>query len=178
LEYPSAEPKCKYNPSIFKLVSCLDIIFVIHLSWHGARIYCAMQEALGEAYQKPTLEKFDDALIKEQDNLVQLGVIKTAGTSNKAIDVHQKYKPKNTKKQHPRHNNKQHKGPKPTLSASAPNSDKGAKYKNKKIDRHCNICDKDGHDESKCFKKMAALEAVMMSKVIDFFNHIVMKLLL
>jgi hypothetical protein len=24
-------------------VSCLDIIFVIHLSWHGARIYCAVK---------------------------------------------------------------------------------------------------------------------------------------
>jgi hypothetical protein len=27
--------------------------------------------------------------------------------------------------------------------------------------RHCNFCDKDGLDESKCFKKMAALEAVI-----------------
>jgi hypothetical protein len=29
------------------------------------------------------------------------------------------------------------------------------------IDKHCNFCDKDGHDESKCFNKMTALEATM-----------------
>jgi hypothetical protein len=121
----------------------------------------AMKEALGIAYQKPTLESFYDALIREKDKFVQLGVINTAGTSNKALVIHQKDKPKNPKKQHPRHNNKQHKGPKPTQTDSAPNGDKGEKYKNKKTDRHCNFCDKDGHDESKCFKKMAALEVAM-----------------
>jgi hypothetical protein len=100
-------------------------------------------------------------LIREQDKLVQLGVISTTGTSNKALVFHQKDKPKNPKKQHPCHNKKQYKGPKPNQTASAPNGDKGAKYKSKKTDKHCNFCDKDGHDESKCFKKMAALEAAM-----------------
>jgi hypothetical protein len=61
-----------------------------------------VQEALGAGYQKPSLENFCDDLIREQDNLVQLGVINTAGTSNKALVVHQKDKPKNTKNQHPR----------------------------------------------------------------------------
>jgi hypothetical protein len=42
-----------------------------------------------------------------------------------------------------------------------PNGDTGEKYKNNKTDRHCNFCDKDGHDESNCFKKMATLEAMM-----------------
>jgi hypothetical protein len=32
---------------------------------------------------------------------------------------------------------------------------------NKKTDRHCNFCDKEGHDESKCFKNMETLEAGM-----------------
>jgi hypothetical protein len=100
-------------------------------------------------------------LIREQDKLVQLGVINTAGTSNKALVVHKKDKPKNPKKQHPFHNNKKHRGPKPTQTTSGPNGDKGEKYKNKKIDGRCNFCDKDCHDESKCFKKMAALEEVM-----------------
>jgi hypothetical protein len=90
-------------------------------------------------------------LIREEDKLVQLGVINTASTSNKALVAH------NPKKQHPLHNNKQYKGHKPTQTAFAPNGDKGAKYKNKKTDSHCNFCDKDGHDESKCFKKMAVL---------------------
>ena len=63
-------------------------------------------------------------------------------------------------KQHPRYNNKQPKGPKPAQIASAPNGDKGSKYK-KNTNKHCNFCNKDGHDESRCFKKMAALEATM-----------------
>jgi hypothetical protein len=54
-----------------------------------------------------------------------------------------------------------HKGPKPTHITSSPNGDKGEKYKNKKTVRHCNFCDKYGHDESKCFKKIEALEAMM-----------------
>ena len=100
----------------------------------------AMQEALGTTYKKPSLENFCDALIREQDKLVQLGVINTTGTSNKALVVHQKDKPKNPKKQHLHHNNKQYKGPKPTQIASTPNGDKGEKYKNKKTDRHFNFC--------------------------------------
>ena len=61
-----------------------------------------MQEALEEAYQKPSLDNLCDALIREQDKIVQLGVISIVSTSNKALVVHQKDKPKNTKKQHPR----------------------------------------------------------------------------
>jgi hypothetical protein len=120
-----------------------------------------MQEAPGIAYKKPSLENFCDSLTREKDKLVQLGVISTAGTSNKALVVHQKDKPKNTKKQHPCHNNKQYKSPKPTQTTFAPNGDKGEKYKNKKTDRHYKFCDKYGHDESKCFKKMEYLEATM-----------------
>jgi hypothetical protein len=100
-------------------------------------------------------------LIREEDKLVQFGVINTAGPSNKALVAQQKDKPKYPKKQHPRYNKKQHKGPKPTQTTSTPTGDKGAKYKSNNTNRHCNFCDKDGHDESKCFKKMAALEAAM-----------------
>jgi hypothetical protein len=131
--------------------------------------FYAMKEALGTPYQKPTLESFCDAFIREQDKLVQLGVINTTCTSNKALVVHQKDKPKNPKKKHPCHNNKQHKGPKPTQTNSAPNGDKGAKYKNNKNK-------KDGHDESKCFKKMASLEVEMKKHNIgiDFFFFFLM----
>jgi hypothetical protein len=96
--------------------------------------FYSIKEALGTTYQKPTLESFCDALIREQDKLVQLGVINTAGTSNKSLVIHQKYKPNNPKKKHHRHNNKQHKGPKPTKTISAPNGDKGEEYKNNKTD--------------------------------------------
>jgi hypothetical protein len=123
--------------------------------------FYAMREAPGKAYQKPTLESFCAALIREEDKLVQLGVINIAGTSNKALVAHHKDKPKYPKKQHPHYNNKHYKGPKPAQITSTPNGDKGAKYKNKKTDKHCNFCDKDGHDESKCFKKITALETMM-----------------
>jgi hypothetical protein len=76
--------------------------------------FYAMQEALGTTYQKLNLENFCDAFLREQDKLVQLAMISTVGTYNKALVVHQKDKPKNLKKKHPRHNNKQYKGPKPT----------------------------------------------------------------
>jgi hypothetical protein len=47
--------------------------------------FYAMREALGKAYENPTLDCFCVALIREEDKLVQLGVINTAGTSNKAL---------------------------------------------------------------------------------------------
>ena len=50
--------------------------------------FYAMRESLGKAYQKPTLDSFCVTLIREEDNLVQLGVINIAGTSNKALVVH------------------------------------------------------------------------------------------
>jgi hypothetical protein len=76
--------------------------------------FYAMREALSKSYEKPTLDSFNVSLIREEDKLVQLGVINIAGTSNKALVAQQKDKPKNPKKQHHRHNNKQYKGPKPT----------------------------------------------------------------
>jgi hypothetical protein len=141
---------------IYLILSKLGSAYSVFVS-----TFYAIQEAVRAAYQKPTLENFCDSLIREKDKLVQLAVINTVGTSNKALVVHQKDKPKNPKKQHPHHNNKQYMGSKPTHTAFAPNGDKGAKYKNKNTNRHCNFCDKDGHDESKCFKNMANLEAMM-----------------
>jgi hypothetical protein len=121
-----------------------------------------MREALGEeAYEKPILDSFCASLIREEDNLVQFGVINTVGPSNKALFSQQKDKTKYPKKQHPRYNNKQHKGTKLAQTTSAPAGDKGEKYKSKNTIRHCNFCDKDGHDESKCFKKMEVLEVAM-----------------
>jgi hypothetical protein len=123
--------------------------------------FYAMKEVVGKSYVEPTLEYFCTSLIREEDKLLQLGVINTAGTSNKALVSQQKDKPKYPKKQHPHYNNKQPKGPKPAQIASSPHGDKGSKYKSKNTNRHCNFCNKDSHDESKCFKKMAALEATM-----------------
>jgi hypothetical protein len=92
---------------------------------------------------------------------LQLGLISTLGISNKALVFEQKYKSKNTKKQHPRHNKQQNKDPKPSQPTSAPNGDKREKYKSKKTDIHCNFCGKNGHEKSRCLKKMVALEETM-----------------
>jgi hypothetical protein len=45
--------------------------------------FYSMREALGKHYQKPTIESFCAALIREEDKLVQLGLINTVCTSNK-----------------------------------------------------------------------------------------------
>jgi hypothetical protein len=126
--------KIEEDCCIYLILSKLGSAYSVFVS-----TFYAMQDALGTTYQKPSLENFCDALIREQDKLVQLGVINIAGTSNKALVVYQKEKPKNVKKQHPRHKNKQYKGPKPTQIAFAPNGDKGAKYKSKKIDKHLQL---------------------------------------
>jgi hypothetical protein len=47
--------------------------------------FYATREALGTAYKNPSLESFCDSLIRDQDKLVQIGVINTVGTSNKAL---------------------------------------------------------------------------------------------
>jgi hypothetical protein len=141
---------------IYDILAKLGSVYFVFVS-----TFYATREALGTTYKQPSLKSFCDALIWEQDNLVQLGLISTVGTSNKALVVQQKDKSKNLKKQHPCHNNKQNKGLKPSLPTSTPNGDKREKSKNKKTDKHCNFCGKDGHLESKCFTKMESLEVEM-----------------
>jgi hypothetical protein len=77
--------------------------------------FYATREAIGSAYKEPSLESFCDSLIQEQHKFLQLGLIDTASTSNKALVAQQKDKYKlNPNKQHPPHNNKQNKGSKPS----------------------------------------------------------------
>jgi hypothetical protein len=49
--------------------------------------FYVIRESLGSAYKEPTLESFCDSLIRQQDKFLQLGVINTACTSNKALVV-------------------------------------------------------------------------------------------
>jgi hypothetical protein len=83
-----------------------------------------------------------------------------------------KYKLKNPKKKHPRHNNKQKTGPKPSPPDFSPNGDKGAKSKSKKNDQHFKFCGRDGHVVSECFKNMESLEETMNKHNIniDYFS--------
>jgi hypothetical protein len=93
------EIKMEEEHCIYLILSKLGSAYSVFVS-----TFYAMREALGKSYQKPTLESFCAALIREEDKLVQLGVINTAGTSNKALVAQQKDKPKNPKKQHPHYN--------------------------------------------------------------------------
>jgi hypothetical protein len=88
-------------------------------------------------------------------------VISTSDAFNKDLVTQHKSKPRITRSNILATKKKKNKGPKPTQTTSAPNGDNGEKSKNKKTDRHCNFCGKDCHDESKCFKKMVALEVAM-----------------
>jgi phosphopantetheinyl transferase (holo-ACP synthase) len=115
----------KKERCIYLILSKLGSAYSVFVS-----TFYAMKEAVGKAYVEPTLESFCTSLIREEYKLVQLGVINTAGTSNKALVSQQKDKPKYPKKQHPRYNNKQSKGPKPAQIASGPN---GAKDQNIKV---------------------------------------------
>ena len=72
-----------------------------------------------------------------------------------------KKKSKPLKKQNFCNNKQNNKGPKPSQLAPPLKTDKGSNQKGKNTERHCNFCGKDNHDESKCFKKMEALEAAM-----------------
>ena len=64
------EPRC-----IFLILSKLGSAYSVFVS-----TFYAMKEALGKDYVKPTLESFYASLIREEDKLLQLGVIKTADT--------------------------------------------------------------------------------------------------
>ena len=62
-------------------------------------------------YIEPSLEPFCDSLIREQDNIIHLGMISDADTSGKALLAQQKENSKPPKK-HNFRNNKENKGPK------------------------------------------------------------------
>eukprot|EP00253_Pinus_taeda_P017505 PITA_17505 len=101
----------------------------------------------------------------EQEKLLHLGLLNLGNSSKKALATQQQPNLKNPKKSYPKKNGpKPNKGPKQTQSQnerSFQQNDKTNKNKWKKTDRHCNFCNRDGHLESKCFKKMEALEAAM-----------------
>jgi hypothetical protein len=72
--------KMEEEHCIYLILSKLGSAYSVFVS-----TFYAMREALGKAYEKPTLESFCASLIREEDKFIQLGVINTAGTSNKAL---------------------------------------------------------------------------------------------
>jgi hypothetical protein len=64
---------------IYIILSNLGIAYFVFVS----TLY-ATREAIGSAYHNPSLDTFCDALIRERDKIVELGVINIAGTYNKA----------------------------------------------------------------------------------------------
>jgi hypothetical protein len=83
----------KEDRCIYIILSKLGSEYFVFVS-----TFYATREALESAYQNPSLVLFCDALIREKYNLVQLGVVNTTGTSNKALVARQKDKSKNPKK--------------------------------------------------------------------------------
>jgi hypothetical protein len=132
---------------------------VVHIYFFIYTFY-STRDALGSAYQKPSLESFCDGLIQEKYNLVQLGVINTAGTSNKALVSQQKDKSKNPKSNILATITSKTIVPNPLSQIQLLTVTKEQSLKIKRL-TDCNFCGKDGHDESKCFKKMIALESMM-----------------
>jgi hypothetical protein len=70
----------KDDQCIYVILANIGSAYSIFVStFHSTR------EALGVTYKPPSLESFCDSLIREQDKLLHLGVINTAGTSNKSL---------------------------------------------------------------------------------------------
>jgi hypothetical protein len=72
--YEECKIKMEEERCIYLIISKLGSAYFVFVS-----TFYAMREALGKAYEKPTLETFCVALIREEYKLVQLGVINTAG---------------------------------------------------------------------------------------------------
>ena len=121
-----------------------------------------MKESLTVAsYQDPNLKSFCDSLTREQYKIIHRWIINNADTSGKALLSQQKEKSRPPKKQNFRNKKANNKSPKPSQSSPSLKNDKWSMPKWKNTKRHSNFCGKGNHDESKCFKKMESLEAVM-----------------
>jgi hypothetical protein len=70
----------KEDRCIYIILSNLGSAYFVFVS-----TFYATREVLGSVYQNISLESFCDALIRDQDKLVQQGLINTAGTSNKSL---------------------------------------------------------------------------------------------
>jgi hypothetical protein len=80
LLYIECQLNLKENTYINVILFHLGSAYFIFVS-----TFYATREALGSAYKEPSLESFCDALIRERDKLVQLELIDSACTSNKAL---------------------------------------------------------------------------------------------
>jgi hypothetical protein len=79
--YEECKIKMEEERCIYLILSKLGSAYFVFVS-----IFYAMREALGEeAYEKTTLESFCSYLIREEDKLLQFGVINTTGPSSKAL---------------------------------------------------------------------------------------------
>jgi hypothetical protein len=70
----------KEDQCIYIILSKLGNAYYVFVS-----TFYATRDALENAYKDPNIESFCDALIREKDKLVQLGVTNIASTSNKAL---------------------------------------------------------------------------------------------
>ena len=147
------------GPLIYGILVKLPPVYSVFVS-----TFHSTKEALISArtkYKAPSLDVLCDFLLREQEKPLHLSLIKTANSSNKALVAQQSQGSKNPKKEHPKKNGFKPNNKGPKQDKATQQNDKSNKGKGKKIDRHCNFCNRDGHIESKYFKKMKSLEAPM-----------------
>eukprot|EP00253_Pinus_taeda_P033909 PITA_33909 len=111
----------------------------------------------GQDYKSPSFDAFCDSLIREQKKLLHLGLLNLGNSSKKALATQKQPNSKDPKKKYPKKNG--HEQFQCQNEKSIQQNDKANNNKGRKTNRHCNFCNRDGHLESKCFKKMEALEA-------------------
>lgn len=98
--------------------------------------------------------------MSEQEKCLNLGLIKSSNTSNKALVSQQFQGSKNPKKQHPKKNGpkannkspKHNKVAQPNNEKATQHDDKANKNKGRKTNKYSKFFYCDGHIEWKCFK--------------------------
>ena len=73
--------KKEYKQCIFNIFSKLRPAYSVFVS----TFYTMKESLIVASYQEPSLESLSDSLIREQDNLIHLGIINYADTSGKAL---------------------------------------------------------------------------------------------
>ena len=116
--------------------------------------FYATKSVLGNNYTMPSLDDFANKVIKEKDELIHMGTIKSskshALTENYGI-IEQRGPPKKEKKQkYQVEKNREKKFLTPRVVNGASSSKNN---KPKKERTTCSYCKKLGHDEHKCMKK-------------------------
>ena len=118
--------KNEFGSLIYSILAKLGPAYSVFVStFHSIREALISQ---GTAYKCSSRDAFCDSLIREQEKLLQLGLINTGNSSQKVLAAQQQPYPKNPKKKHLKKNgHKQNKG----LKKSQPQTEKETQQNDK-----------------------------------------------